>query len=320
MKANQKYKILFPHGIMFHHFHKNKKTYQGSISANDLEKIILFIGKKNILNADEWLNEYLVKGNKLRKVCFSFDDCLISQFKIALPILKKYKITAFWYPYTSIFFGKKADLEIYRFFRLNYFDSVNNFYKFFNSYLKKNEINKVSKISDKKIMKMQKLYPFYSKQDLIFRMTRDEILGEKKYKIIMDKMLKKSKIYKKKLIDELFISKDQLKIINKEHIIGLHSHSHPTEISKMSQAKQLQEYKKNIFYLNKLININQLTMSHPCSAYNIKTLNILKKLKILIGFKANIKKDKKKYSHLEIPRIDHAILFKKILNYEKKNK
>ena len=72
--------------------------------------------------------------------------------------------------------------------------------------------------------------------------------------------------------------------------------------------------------LNDLININQLTMSHPCSAYNIKTLNILKKLKILIGFKANIKKDKKKYSHLEIPRIDHAILFKKILNYEKKNK
>ena len=39
---------------MFHHFHKNKKTYQGSINANDLEKIILFIGRKNILNADEF--------------------------------------------------------------------------------------------------------------------------------------------------------------------------------------------------------------------------------------------------------------------------
>ena len=86
MKANQKYKILFPHGIMFHHFHKNKKTYQGSINANDLEKIILFIVRKNIINADEWLKEYLIKGNKLRKVCFTFDDCLISQFKIALPI------------------------------------------------------------------------------------------------------------------------------------------------------------------------------------------------------------------------------------------
>ena len=95
---------------------------------------------------------------------------------------------------------------------------------------------------------MQKLYSFYSKQDLIFRITRDEILGEKKYKIVMNKMLKKFKINKKKLIDKLFISRDQLRFINKDHIIGLHSHSHPTEISKIVKLNKWKNIKKIYFF------------------------------------------------------------------------
>ena len=41
-----------------------KKT-QGSINQNDLNKIIKKLGKKNILNADEFLNRHL--ENKLKK-------------------------------------------------------------------------------------------------------------------------------------------------------------------------------------------------------------------------------------------------------------
>ena len=41
---------------MFHHFHDNKKYLksQGSINQNQLLKIIKYIGRDNILNADEF--------------------------------------------------------------------------------------------------------------------------------------------------------------------------------------------------------------------------------------------------------------------------
>ena len=46
----------FYHGIMFHHFHDDKihKRGQGSIDQDTFYKLIKFIGRENILNADEF--------------------------------------------------------------------------------------------------------------------------------------------------------------------------------------------------------------------------------------------------------------------------
>jgi hypothetical protein len=46
----------FYHGIMFHHFHDDgiHSKSQGSISKDDFYNIIKFIGRKNILNADDF--------------------------------------------------------------------------------------------------------------------------------------------------------------------------------------------------------------------------------------------------------------------------
>ena len=56
----------YPHGIMFHHFHDDKKhpKTQGSISAKSFTKIIKFIGRKNILNPKEFFNAYENKNKK----------------------------------------------------------------------------------------------------------------------------------------------------------------------------------------------------------------------------------------------------------------
>ena len=50
----------FFHGIMFHHFHDDKihKKSQGSINKDTLYKLIKFIGKKNILNADDFFQRF----------------------------------------------------------------------------------------------------------------------------------------------------------------------------------------------------------------------------------------------------------------------
>ena len=84
----------FFHGIMFHHFYDNKIHIksQGAISKNDLIKLIKFIGRKNILDADKFIVRY--KENKLNKtdICLTFDDSLKCQYDISLPILEDFKI------------------------------------------------------------------------------------------------------------------------------------------------------------------------------------------------------------------------------------
>ena len=49
-------------------------------------------------------------------------------------------------------------------------------------------------------------------------------------------------------------------------------------------------------------------MSHPCNSYNNYTLEILKKLDIKLGFRANLVKGYN--SEYEIPRIDHSEILK----------
>ena len=55
----------FYHGIMFHHFHDNKihKKAQGSIDQDTFYKLIKFIGRENILNADEFFLRFKEIGH-----------------------------------------------------------------------------------------------------------------------------------------------------------------------------------------------------------------------------------------------------------------
>ena len=61
---------------MFHHFHDKyvHKKGQGSIDKNDLVKIIKYIGRENIIDADVFIKKYLNSTLKKNEVCFTFDD------------------------------------------------------------------------------------------------------------------------------------------------------------------------------------------------------------------------------------------------------
>ena len=65
-------------------------------------------------------------------------------------------------------------------------------------------------------------------------------------------MTKFEKFYYKKIVNRLYINeKDLKKISKKNHIIGLHSHSHPTKIANLSYNKQKDEFKTNKKILTK---------------------------------------------------------------------
>lgn len=314
------------HGIMFHHFHDNKSfaRSEGSISANELEKIIKFIGRENIINADEYLNKY--SQNKLKKsdVCFTFDDALKCQIKIALPILNKYKIKSFFFIQSGIFDKKKPLFEILRFFKTYYFKNNKKFYNYFFKKLglTKNNIINFIRLNNLEIIKFKKLFPFYTNEDIVYRFIRDRHISSKKLNETILKMLKDKKINFKNLFNKLLMNKKDLHQLKKNgHIVGLHSHNHTNFLENLEIKMQEKEYKKNIKFLSNILRCNKNyfnVMSHPSGSYSKDTLNILKKLNIKFGFKQTMSLEKNKgmkklnNSSLEIAREDHANIMKLI--------
>ena len=102
-------------------------------------------------------------------------------------------------------------------------------------------------------------------------------------------MLKEKKVNYKDLFKDLFFQKDDLiKLDNLGHLIGLHSHNHPTLIEKLSYDEQKIEYEKCLNSISNILNKpkNEIKfMSHPCGSYNNDTFEILKELGIELGFK-----------------------------------
>ena len=313
----------FFHGIMFHHFHDDgiHTKGQGSISKDDFYNLINFIGRENIIDADIFLDKFKNKKLKKNEVCLTFDDAVKCQMDIALPVLEDLKIKSSFFVYTSVFEGKPDNLEIFRYFRMNYFNNINdfynNFYKVLNKDLGNFFINNTEKIASTKIK-----FPHYSIEDIKFRLIRDIYLTKTDYEKTMLLMMNEKKFTPEEFHSKLFFNNNDLKIIDSlGHSIGLHSHNHPTLLEKLDYDEQKKEYTTCINLISNILDKPKnyiKIMSHPCGSYNYDTLLILKELGIELGFKQIMsiepEKGSKKInnSFLEIARQDHADIIKRM--------
>ncbi len=307
----------FYHGIMFHHFHDDNihKKGQGSINQDEFYKLIKFIGREYILNADEFF--YRLKENKLseKNLCFTFDDGIRCQYDIALPVLEDLSIKSFFFVYSSILKEKPDLLEVYRYFRTNYFDGIDEFYDSFFLELN-NDLSKFFQEKDKSIKNIKIKFPVYSINDIKFRLVRDELLTKDNYNDIMCKMFYEKQFKPEDYYEILFLNKNSLnEIKNLGHLIGLHSHTHPTSLENLSVEDQTREYNDNISILSEILNCDKNEfkyMSHPCGSYNQDTLKILKVLGVELGFKQIMTIEPEKNmktvnnSFLEVAREDHS--------------
>jgi len=292
---------------MFHHFHNDEHPQgQGAICADEFRKIIEFAGVKNILPAQDWLDRF--ESGKLKKnhVCLTLDDGLRCQLDIALPVLEEYGLTGFWMIYSSILLGKIEKLEIYRFFRTTFFKNIDLFYEdFFNETRNSNLGRKIEeKLSCFTPSEYRKEYRFYTDNDRTFRYLRDHILTESEYDLMMEKIMDKKGADKNIISKNLWVDRGDLtKLQSQGHLIGLHSHTHPTRIDLLSYQKQKVEYEKNHEVLSSILKSPIRVMSHPCGRYNQSTLKILEELDISIGFRADNRETS--FSKYELPREDH---------------
>jgi len=299
-----------PRGMMFHHFIGKKKVSSlGAITPQHLEKIILSHGLGNILPAKEWFDRALANSLAVNHVCITFDDALKSQIALALPVLKKHGLTAFWFIYSSVFQGKGSTFEVYRHFYDNYFQSFDHFFDDFFEYVRSSERpSNVAAARDAfNETNYLKEYTFYSDYEREYRFFRDRVLGKEKYGPLMERMLTDRGLTRNELSRGLWMNNDDLlDLFQDQHIIGLHSYSHPTDLASMSYGDQLQEYQANARHIAEITGYRPEAVAHPVNSYGPGTLKILASMGVKIGFRSNMWKTD--FGRLEHPRVDCANL------------
>lgn len=297
---------------MFHHLHSNKHLpAQGSLSASDFSDMLDWLGKNfNLIGAKDYLKRFEQSQLTNNDICLSFDDALLCQYDIAVPILEKRGIDAFFFVYSSVFHGMPVNLEVFRHFRTNCFPDIDDFYRqFFKLVEIEYEGDLEQHFSQYQNQDYLNSFPFYTENDKWFRYIRDQVLGPANYEQLMLDLMASRGFSPSEIIKDLWMSEDDLKKISKQgHLVGLHSYSHPTQMSKLSYQEQRQQYKKNLEHLDAVIG-EVVCMSHPCGDYNDDTLKILEELGIRIGFRSSLGESKIK-SKFEIPRDDHANIHK----------
>lgn len=303
-----------PHGIMFHHFHRASGVGgQGSLSAAELRELIAWVGMERILPAQVWLERAEQGELDLDDVCLTFDDNLRCQYEIALPVLQELGLTAFWFVATATLSGQPHRLEVYRRFRTEHFASVDAFYEAFD------EAIELSAYAGAVHSGLERFDPqtylgefaFYSDSDRRFRFIRDQVLGRRRFEHVMDRMIADHGLSLEALSAGLWMDAACLRHLHEEnHVIGLHSHTHPTRLEYLHPEAQFREYRENLLALRRVIGESPRTVSHPCNSYNQTTLTILRRLGVSVGFRANMRLAD--ITELEFPREDHANLLREM--------
>ncbi len=297
------------HGLMFHHFHDNNIHVrgQGSLDLETFEKIIKSFNPEGYLSPAEWVKAVEERALKPHHWCITFDDALRCQYDVALPVLDKLGFKAFWFIYTSIYEGHQERLEIYRHFINKTFPHINDFYE---AFFRKVDLD--SRLKDVDIANYLSAHPFYSYNDRKYRFIRNNLLSTDQYNLVMEAFLQKYGYDIAENLPLLWMSRDQIRLLaEQDHMIGVHSHTHPYELKNLPASEQRAEYVKNFTMLTEIIQQKPICGAHPCDSFNQDTLVILKDLGIRIMFRSNMS-NADHYTQFELPREDHSNILRNL--------
>lgn len=297
-----------PLGLMFHHFTDGDvhPAGQGAITAERFRDILDYFDDR-LLSAREWREKRLVGQLKDGEICLTFDDGLRCQFDIALPVLQARNLTAFWFPYTGPLAGEPDRLELYRYFRTVRFANIDAFYAAFNDAWNALPLRDSvhEGLRDFDPGKYLAEYPFYSDGDRQFRFIRDRLLTGDAFFRVMDEMLAADGFDADGARQTLWMDKAHLRSLHSDgHVVGLHSHTHPTKITALSRDRQIWELETNTTWLKQITGAEPDCMAYPCGDYDEGLLSLLRDQGIRLGFQSKLADTE---GAMEIPRLDHAI-------------
>jgi peptidoglycan/xylan/chitin deacetylase (PgdA/CDA1 family) len=298
--------------IMFHYFHDDKthRKVDGSLSANQLEEIINST-VYNVLSADTWFRKYDEGTLEDNDTCLTFDDGIKEQYDIAVPILDKHRIKGLFNICTFFFTGDEDTFEIHRYFRNNYFESINGFYEHYFQSIESLE----KELYDNVCLTVNfEQYighaTFYTTEDRKFRYFRDVVFKEK-HSSILEGMMQQKGLDKYAVAEKLWISQGQISDMSRNHLIGIHTHEHSTTIDQWDKHQQQRSYHRNKKILEKIISDEITICAYPCGKSNDETAPAISELGIKHGMIASTT-ERLGDNHYLIPRVDSTDFYKLI--------
>ena len=122
-------------------------------------------------------------------MCLTFDDGLRSQFKYALPILKKYNLKAFWFVFSSVYENKIDENELFNQLIFKKFKNTKIFqHKFLRDIKINTKVFKTKKYINY-LVQNKKLYPILTQEDIKYRFLRNIYFKRRDLIQIMNKFL-----------------------------------------------------------------------------------------------------------------------------------
>ena len=303
------------HALMFHHFFNSDihPRGQGAINDEEFENILNFVGIENILCAEDFMQRTLEGTLLPNHRCITLDDALQCQYDIAYPVLKKLDLTAFWFVYSSVLQGNIENLEVHRYFRTVVYSQIDDFYRDFFELIESHYPHARQKTQESfDPTEYLAEWDFYSDNDRRFRFIRDVALGPAQYTESMAKLMELRDFDVQTAAQSLWMDDTNIQQLHQDgHMIGLHSHTHPTCLANLNAAEQRIEYQQNYDHIESIVGEPPRTMAHPCNSYNQTTLDILKELGVVLGFRSNMKEIEPR-SSLEMRREDHISILKQL--------
>ena len=246
-----------PHAIMAHYF--APPAAQGALSADDFRRLLDVYGDR-LRHAAGWINLAL-RGHLTNEVCITFDDGLREALDVALPVLEERHLTAAWYVPTQPLVGVPLSLETYRWARNHRFGGVAGFYVAWRLAMHTWAKQKTRRAW----WRLEKLAAAYlpdrsylTQEDREYRLWRDRYVSAAEYAEVMTRLTGVS------LSLDHWLSASDLRALRAAgHVIGFHTHSHPTAIRHLTREQQATEYATSRWILEQILKEPVTTMAHP---------------------------------------------------------
>ena len=302
-------------GVIFHHFVGMGHPYiQGALTAEQFDQLLTSVGVHKFLDPLSWAAARMSGKLKDCQHCLTFDDALQSQIDIALPVLESHGLKAFFFVYSSVLEGHMELFEIYRYFKNQFYDSIDSFYLDFYAELAR-QLGTAAfrdELTSEQAHGYLHQYSFYTDADRRFRYVRDRLLSTARYDAIMGNLMASRDTGPAAIADNIWIGIPGLQRVQSGgHLIGLHSHTHPTNMVTMARDLQEVEYTRNMACLTRVLGYRPDTMAHASGSYNQDTLDILRALGVKLGFRSD--DGVGGGTMLELPRLDYKLFIERYL-------
>ena len=304
-------------GVVFHYFHDLHKyrKCQGSLNIEEFIEVLDYLENRyTVLTPDEWFFKHKRGTIGENEIILTFDGGLKSQYDIAYKTLKKRGLLAAFFIYTAPLTGTYPIVELCHDFRFLMYENVNEFYKeFFAELFDRKLVKDIENVKEKVIANGYLGWgDFYTLRDRMFKYIRDHMLTDDQYSEIIYTMMDKMGYNSEDRRSELWIGAEDIKKLSSDgNAIGSHSHSHPSNLIKLTINEQREEYCISKRILEEILGAEVNIMSHPANSYNEKTLEILAECGYSTGFCNGEAEIRSKYL---VPRTDHANIIRS-MNY-----